>query len=225
MSESRVAWFHCFSGIAGDMALGALADAGADLDEVRSFCERLPVGGWDLRAESVMRSGIGGTKVHVVAEDTTVVRTAAHVTALVEEAIGPLIEGFKPEALVIQCGADALADDPLGKQTLSNGALWHAVAGLKPLAPRLLVLGGGGYNPWSVARCWTGIWAELNGQEKPDRLPPAAESLLRELNWNRSAGRQPPEHWFTTLADAPRNGAVREEVRALVRRVKERMRA
>jgi pyridinium-3,5-bisthiocarboxylic acid mononucleotide nickel chelatase len=85
-SDARVAWFHCFSGIAGDMALGALVDAGADLDEVRRLCERLPVGGWKLAAESVMRSGIGGTKVHVLAEESTVVRTAAHVTALVEEA-------------------------------------------------------------------------------------------------------------------------------------------
>jgi acetoin utilization protein AcuC len=145
--------------------------------------------------------------------------------ALVGDAIGPLVEGFRPEALVIQCGADALADDPLGKQQLSNGALWHAVAALKPLAARLLVLGGGGYNPWSVARCWTGIWAELAGLDKPDRLPPAAENLLRGLSWNRSAGRQPPEHWFTTLGDAPRHGPVRDEVRGLVRRVKERMKA
>lgn len=145
--------------------------------------------------------------------------------ALVEGAVGPLVEGFRPDALVIQCGADALADDPLGKQSLSNGALWHAVAALKALAPRLLVLGGGGYNPWSVARCWAGIWAELNGLEKPDRLPPDAESLLRQLSWNRSAGRQPPAHWFVTLADEPHHGPVREEVRDLVRRVQERMRA
>jgi len=82
----ELAWFHCFSGIAGDMALGALVDAGADLDEVRSLCERLPVGGWSLEAETVLRNGIGGTKVHVHAEATSVVRTAGHVTALVEEA-------------------------------------------------------------------------------------------------------------------------------------------
>ena len=44
-----VAWFHCFSGIAGDMAMGALVDAGADLDEVRDLCERLPIGGWAAR--------------------------------------------------------------------------------------------------------------------------------------------------------------------------------
>lgn len=145
--------------------------------------------------------------------------------ALVGDSIGPLLEGFRPEALVIQCGADALADDPLGKQDLSNGALWRAVAALKGIAPRLLVLGGGGYNPWSVARCWSGIWAQLCGAEIPDRLPPAAESLLRELSWNRSAGRNPPDHWFTTLADAPRGGAMRDETRALMRRVKERMQA
>ena len=40
---SCVAWFHCFSGISGDMALGALIDAGADIDEITTLCERLPV--------------------------------------------------------------------------------------------------------------------------------------------------------------------------------------
>jgi uncharacterized protein (TIGR00299 family) protein len=68
------------------MALGALVDAGADLAEVRQLCERLPVGGWELEGEAVMRCGIAGTKIHVHAQETTVVRTAAHVTALVEEA-------------------------------------------------------------------------------------------------------------------------------------------
>lgn len=83
--ERRVAWFHCFGGIAGDMALGSLLDAGADLDEVRSICEQLPVAGWRLEAEPVLRNGIGGTKAHVIAETTNVVRTAAHITTMLDE--------------------------------------------------------------------------------------------------------------------------------------------
>jgi uncharacterized protein (TIGR00299 family) protein len=83
---TRLAWFHCFSGIAGDMALGSLIDAGADVDEVRSMVERLPVHGWRLEAEAVLRCGIAATKAHVHTDETTVVRTASHIAALVEEA-------------------------------------------------------------------------------------------------------------------------------------------
>ena len=83
---TRIAWFHCFSGIAGDMAFGSLLDAGADLDEVRTLLRRLPVGGWAIEAEPVLRCGIAATKLHVHAEETSVVRTASHISALVQEA-------------------------------------------------------------------------------------------------------------------------------------------
>ena len=82
----NLAWFHCFSGIAGDMALGALVDAGADLAEVTRQLEQLPVGGWTLEAEPVLRGGIAGTAIHVRVQETTVVRTAAHIQGLVAEA-------------------------------------------------------------------------------------------------------------------------------------------
>src|SRR5688500_3508100 len=83
---TSVAWFHCFSGIAGDMALGSLIDAGADLDEVHTLLRRLPVSGWELTAEPVLRCGIAATKVDVRADDQAVVRTASHITGLVSEA-------------------------------------------------------------------------------------------------------------------------------------------
>ena len=81
-----IAWFHCFSGVAGDMTLGSLLDAGADLGAVKELLGRLPVSDWTLDAEPVLRGGIAGTKVHVHATDHTVVRTAAHIQGLVAEA-------------------------------------------------------------------------------------------------------------------------------------------
>jgi len=83
---TTVAWFHCFAGIAGDMALGSLIDAGADVAEVRALLDRLPLAGWSMEVSPVMRGGIGATKVDVVVAETAVVRTYAHITGLVDEA-------------------------------------------------------------------------------------------------------------------------------------------
>ncbi len=134
---------------------------------------------------------------------------------LIETAVLPLLSAFAPEAVVIQGGSDALADDPMARLELSNIALWRAVAAVRDEAPRLLVLGGGGYNPFAVARCWTGIWGVLNRHAPPQRLLPEAEAHLRAVRWNHRHGRTPPDHWFTTLADAPRHGPIREEIRAI----------
>jgi len=81
-----VAWFHCFAGIAGDMALGSLIDAGAGLDEVLRLLERLPFGGWALEVEPVLRGGIAASRAIVTVQDHVVVRTYAHIVGLVEEA-------------------------------------------------------------------------------------------------------------------------------------------
>lgn len=83
---NTTAWFHCFAGIAGDMTLGALLDAGADLNEVRGLLERLPIAGWHLDAEPVMRGGIAATQAMVEVAPTTVTRTYAHITGLLAEA-------------------------------------------------------------------------------------------------------------------------------------------
>jgi len=135
---------------------------------------------------------------------------------VLEAGVLPLAESFAPEAVVLQCGADGLEDDPQSRLSLSNNALWHVVSAVRDLAPRVLVLGGGGYNPWSLGRCWAGVWAVLNGFSIPDRLPGEAEAILRGLEWRHSRGRNPPDAWFTTLADRPRPGPIRGEVRNAV---------
>jgi uncharacterized protein (TIGR00299 family) protein len=82
----NIAWFHCFAGIAGDMALASLLDAGADVDEVVALLERLPLTGWQLSVEPVLRAGVAASRVDVRASDDGVVRTYAHISGLIDEA-------------------------------------------------------------------------------------------------------------------------------------------
>ena len=134
---------------------------------------------------------------------------------LLHHAILPLIESRKPQGILLQCGADALEEDPLAKLSLSNNAYWSVIRAIRDLAPALVVTGGGGYNPYTVGRCWAGVWATLNDIVIPDHTTPAAEAVLRALRYNRAAGRNPPTHWFTTLRDTPRDGLVRDEIKRL----------
>lgn len=137
----------------------------------------------------------------------------------------PAVAAFAPDAIVLQCGADAVTEDPLSRLALSNNSHWQIVAALAEMAPRFLVLGGGGYNPWSVGRLWTGVWATLNKQTIPEVLPPVGQALLRGLEFrNHRLGRNPPEHWFTTMRDAPRNGEIRPDVRDRLARLCARIR-
>src|SRR5450432_926483 len=65
-SGVRIAYFDCFSGISGDMTLGALLHAGLDEAAWRSELAKLKVPGYEIRVESVVKEGISGTDVDVV---------------------------------------------------------------------------------------------------------------------------------------------------------------
>jgi acetoin utilization protein AcuC len=140
-----------------------------------------------------------------------------------ERVILPAVAAHRADAVVLQCGADAVRDDPLSRLCLSNNAHWAAVAELKTIAPRFLVLGGGGYNPWTVGRLWAGVWATLNGFDIPERLPAEARAVLGALTWSRRAGTTPLPEWFDTLRDRPATGPIRDIVRARVAQLESRL--
>jgi uncharacterized protein (TIGR00299 family) protein len=60
-----IAYFDCYSGISGDMTLGALIDAGVLFEALKEELARLPLHGYMLESETVDVQGIRGTKVHV----------------------------------------------------------------------------------------------------------------------------------------------------------------
>jgi hypothetical protein len=65
MKTTGIAYFDCFSGISGDMVLGALVDAGANLRVIEADLRRLGLGNWSISAEKVKREAIFATQVKV----------------------------------------------------------------------------------------------------------------------------------------------------------------
>ena len=126
----------------------------------------------------------------------------AELAFLVQAAIRPAIEKFAPEILLVLPGADALEADKMSKLSLSNNAIWDPLRAVRGLAPRLAVFGGGGYNPYVLARCWAGIWAILNDLSLPEALPEAAREMLRGIRHFRHAAGDAPA-WQLELRDAP----------------------
>ena len=85
-TTNTTAWFHCFAGIAGDMALGSLIDAGADPAELRTMLDRLPISGWNLDLENVLRGGLSATRAIVSVQEDGISRTFLHIVKIIEEA-------------------------------------------------------------------------------------------------------------------------------------------
>src|SRR5438093_3539469 len=64
----KTLYFDCFSGISGDMTIGALLDLGLDFDYLRTELKKLPVEGYELRVSRVMRANVSAKKVDVLIE-------------------------------------------------------------------------------------------------------------------------------------------------------------
>ena len=134
---------------------------------------------------------------------------------LLEHAILPIADDFAPDALVLCCGADCLAGDPLSGMMLCNVTLWDAVLRLIALGKPTVILGGGGYNPWTVTRYWAGLWGRINGYPVPERLPEQATRYLDAMECDLIDEDDIDPAWLTTLADIPRAGSVRNAVKWL----------
>lgn len=82
----KIAYFDCFSGISGDMTLGALVDAGCDLAEIEGYLRRLPISDWKVSAEKVSRRGFRATQVKVEFSDSQRHRSLSTILHLIDQA-------------------------------------------------------------------------------------------------------------------------------------------
>lgn len=85
-----------------------------------------------------------------------------------EEIVPPLLDAYAPDMVIAELGADTHIADPLTHLSMTNNGYCQAVKTLAQCAPRILALGGGGYDLYKTARSWTLAWAILNDLEPRD---------------------------------------------------------
>ena len=118
---------------------------------------------------------------------------------LVDENIYKKIEYFKPEVVLMQMGADCLKDDRMSDLELSNNAMSYIIRKVKLLSEKVIVMGGGGYNPWTTLRAWIYNLAELVGEPLPLILNNESKNFLRNVNQNI----KPKATWLNSIEDKP----------------------
>ena len=94
-----ICWINPFTGLAGDMLLAALLDAGAPIEPVRAAVAATGLTGWDLTAERVTDHGLAATRVHVRVTDQAAERRAAELIALASAAVPQAVAACAVAAL------------------------------------------------------------------------------------------------------------------------------
>ncbi len=125
------------------------------------------------------------------------------------EVVPPLVQAFQPDILVAEIGADSQISDPLTHLRLTNNGYQEAVRILTNLCSRILALGGGGYDIYRTARCWTLAWSVLNGVKPEDEFAGLVGGMMFG-----------PEHEVGSLHDRPHPtlGPAKEKARLQARR-------
>ncbi len=95
-----------------------------------------------------------------------------------EAVVPPLLRAFEPDVVVLQLGIDSHRTDPLTHLAWTVQGFAKIVSRLLALSPRVVALGGGGYDLPNVARAWTAAWAAMNGVELPAEIPRACHKDL-----------------------------------------------
>lgn len=81
--------------------------------------------------------------------------------------VSPLVSAYKPDICVLAAGVDTMYTDPMTHLSLTNNIYAEVIREIRQQAPKMLMLGAGGYNPLNIARDWTLAWAVLHDAE-PD---------------------------------------------------------
>jgi len=208
----KYAYFDCFSGISGDMTLGALLNAGVPVEQLRAELQGLSLPGWDLSTEKVWKNGMAATYAKVRSQDTQTHRSLSTILGIIEKStLAPSVK--EPAAAIFKNLGEAEAavhDVPLEKihfhevgavdaiVDIVGACIGFAALGIESFTCSALNVGGGtakmahGVLPVpapATARLLLGKPTYSNGVQK-ELVTPTGAAIVATLC--SSFGPQPP---------------------------------
>lgn len=109
------------------------------------------------------------------------------------EAVVPsILEKFKPDIVFAQVGADTHKDDPLGHLNLTSRGYKRAIETINRFSPRVVAMGGGGYNVHKAAALWTLAWSVLSGLKPIDQYAGLIGGMMFGPELNAGSLDDPP---------------------------------
>src|SRR6201998_1420007 len=208
----KAAYFDCFSGISGDMTLGALVDAGCPLGLLREELKGLEVPGWEISAEKVWKNGMAATHVSVRTEDTQTHRSLATILGVLGKSKLAAAVRERASAIFRRLGeAEAAVHDvPIEKihfhevgaadaiVDIVGACFGFSALGIERFACSALNVGGGTGTAWhavlpgpapATARLLLGKPTYSNGVQK-ELVTPTGAAIVATLC--QTFGPQPP---------------------------------
>jgi uncharacterized protein (TIGR00299 family) protein len=95
----KIAYFDCFSGISGDMTLGAIVANGIPIEQLAAEIVKLGLTGYEMKATPVIKKGISGMKVDVIIHEKQVFRHLPQIETIIQSSLLP--EAVKQDSLKV----------------------------------------------------------------------------------------------------------------------------
>jgi len=113
---------------------------------------------------------------------------------LFKKIVPPVVSKYRPQMLLLQCGADSHANDLLAHLQITTRTYREVVQAVHSMAHEvadghMVVFGGGGYNVANVARTWTAAACILANYQSPETTPNSWRKMFEGL-----VGEKAPEH-------------------------------
>ncbi len=102
------------------------------------------------------------------------------------EIVPRFVDKYRPEIIIMQCGADSHYGDMLAHLELSTDGYLEMAGRMHEIAHkycdgRIVMLGGGGYNLFNVPRCWVVTIGKLIGRGSDEKIPDVWRNLFKDL--------------------------------------------